>query len=136
MIKKTVNIINFENIETIYQKRLRTLTVKVREVYTAVPEMNLETVTRPFDLKDVLDTIYSTLDDDQEHLVLLIMNAAHELAGYKVIASGGQDHIHIDPRIVFRNALLLGAAKIMLAHNHPTGKTEPSRSDIEMTKKI
>ena len=52
--------------------------------------------------------IYDTLDDDQEHLILLILNLAREITGYKLISSGGQERTLIDSKVLFRNALLLG----------------------------
>lgn len=136
MAGKIVNIINFENVETVYRWIPLTWSVKFREEFTTLPTVELQTITRPIDLKDILQTIYSTLDEDQEHLVILIANAAHAIAGYKVIASGGQDHVAVEPRIVFRNALLLGAAKIIVAHNHPTGESEPSAHDLQVTRNL
>lgn len=136
MTGKTVNIINFENIETIYQRIPMTWSVKFREEFTTLPKVDLQTIARPIDLNDILRSIYATLDEDQEHLIILILNAAHAVAGYKVIASGSQDHVELEPRIIFRNALLLGAAKIIVAHNHPTGESTPSESDLRTTKKL
>lgn len=136
MEKKTVNIINFENVETIYNTRNAWRSFHVLERSSNMPKVDLETVSRPYDLKDLLDQIFSTLDEDQEHLILLILNAAHEVRGFKVIASGGVDHVETDPRIVYRNALLLGATKIILAHNHPTGNAKPSNGDIKMTRQV
>lgn len=136
MKRKTVNIINFENVGTIYNVRNAWRSFHVLEHSSNMPKVDLETVTRPYDMKDLLDQIFSTLDEDQEHLVLLILNAAHELRGFKVIASGGVDHVETDPRIVYRNALLLGATKIILAHNHPTGGGVPSKGDLRMTRQI
>lgn len=136
MAGKTVNIINFENVETVYRWIPLTWSVKFREEFTTLPKVDLQTITRPIDLKDILRTIYATLDEDQEHLIILIANTAHAIAGYKVIASGSQDHVEVEARIVFRNALLLGAAKIIIAHNHPTGDSEPSGYDLQVTRKL
>jgi DNA repair protein RadC len=136
MKKKTVNIINFENVETIYRWIPLTWNVKFREEFATLPRVDLQTITRPIDLKDICRTIYATLDEDQEHLVILIANVAHAIAGYKVIASGSQDHVEVEPRIIFRHALLLGAAKIIVVHNHPTGGSDPSERDLEITRKL
>lgn len=136
MSGKTINIINFKNMETIYTARDAWRSFHVLELVSNMPKVDLKTISRPFDLKDLLDKIFSTLDEDQEHLLLLVLNAAHEVRGFKVIASGGMDHVETDPRIIFRNALLLGAAKIIIAHNHPTGGAEPSNGDLGMTQQI
>ena len=42
----------------------------------------------------------------------------------------------LNPREVFMRALLIGASSIVLCHNHPSGDPEPSRQDMEMTKRF
>jgi DNA repair protein RadC len=127
---------NLTGVETIYQKSIRTVRLKIHRDYIASPDIELQTVSKPYDVYAVLRAIFATLDDDQEHLVLLILNQAQEITGYKLISSGGQERALIDCKILFRNALLLGASSIILAHNHPTGKLEPSEYDIAMTEKV
>ena len=127
---------DFTRVETIYRKKLKTVRLKIQRDYTASPHIKLHTVTTPYDVHEVLKAIYATLDDDQEHVVLLILNAAQEITGYKLIASGGQEYALTDAKILFRNALLLGASGIIMAHNHPTGELDPSEYDIEITKKM
>lgn len=127
---------DFTNTDTIYSKRLQTIRLKVRRLFVTDLDIELDTVGEPADVFEILRVIFSKLDDDQEHLVLLILNVANEVTGYKLISSGGQDKSLVDPRILFRNALLLGAAKIILAHNHPSGKLKASRNDIAVTKRI
>jgi DNA repair protein RadC len=127
---------DFTGVETIYQKKVTTVRLKIERDYLASPDVELETVNRPYDVYAVLRAIYDTLDDDQEHVVLLVLNLAGEITGYKLISSGGQAHTLIDGKVLFRNALLLGANSIILAHNHPGGQLEPSEYDIEMTEKV
>lgn len=81
---------------------------------------------------NLLKEIYRELDVDQEHFCILALNSRNEITGYKIITSGGQTNAIIDPKIVFRNSLLLGAVKLILAHNHPSGDVEPSSGDIVM----
>lgn len=42
----------------------------------------------------------------------------------------------VDIRLLFKEALLLGAVSIILAHNHPSGVLRPSQPDMNITKKI
>lgn len=51
-------------------------------------------------------------------------------------AQSGQDHVEVDARVVFRHALLLDAAKIVVVHNHPTGEGEPSPHDLRVTRRL
>ena len=82
---------------------------------------------------NLLKEIYKDLDVDQEHFCILVLNSRNEITGYKIVAMGGQTAAMVDPKIIFRNALLLGATGIILAHNHPSQVTNPSQDDIEMT---
>lgn len=82
----------------------------------------------------ILQAIYRHLDADQEHFVVLCLNSRNRITGYKVAASGGQDQTTVDSKIVFRFALLFGAAAIIVAHNHPSGNTQPSQHDLDLTR--
>lgn len=67
---------------------------------------------------------------------MLVLNVANEITGFKIISSGGQASTTVDAKIVFRNALMLSAAKIIVAHNHPSGELKPSNADIQFTEKL
>ena len=49
---------------------------------------------------------------------------------------GTVDHTLLYPREVVKRALDLHASAIILLHNHPSGDPPPSRSDIDMTKRV
>jgi DNA repair protein RadC len=126
---------NFSNTITIYAKSLRTITLKIRQDFIADPDANLPSADSPIDVYEILKAIYRQLDDDQEHLVLLVLNLSQEVTGYKVISSGNERTSLANGKTIFRNALLLGASYIVLAHNHPSGKLKPSNADIRFTNK-
>ncbi len=84
----------------------------------------------------ILRKIYSKLDADQEHFSILVLNGKMRIRGYKVLFSGGTTSAHVDPKIVFRAALLLGAEAIVIAHNHPSGDPSPSAEDKELTARL
>jgi len=67
---------------------------------------------------------------------MLVLNQAHEVTGYKLISSGSQCASLIDSKVVFRNALLLGARSIIVAHNHPGGSRTASAPDVAVTRKL
>lgn len=85
---------------------------------------------------ELAKSIFNELDADQEHMIIFSLDSKNQVKGYKVIASGGQDSAAPDFKIIFRNALLLGAYSIILAHNHPSGDIEPSVEDKTFTEKI
>jgi DNA repair protein RadC len=124
------------NVETIYRRELRTVRIRLHCMYARSEDVELTTIATPADVHELLRAIYAGLDDDQEHLVMLVLDAAAQVTGYTWIASGTQDRVHVDAKRVFRKALMLGAHSIIVAHNHPTGLTGPSRADIELTTRL
>ena len=84
----------------------------------------------------VLRQILAQLDADQEHFILLALDQKLAVTGFKVVSSGGMASTIVDPRIVFRSALLLGAASIIVGHNHPSGIATPSPEDRALTRRL
>ena len=52
------------------------------------------------------------------------------------ISSGGLSGTVDDPQLIFSKSLALGAAAIVLIHNHPSGNIKPSQCDINLTKNL
>src|SRR3989338_1380515 len=84
----------------------------------------------------ILQGIYKELDADQEHFCLLALDNKNHVRGYKVLFSGGMNSSLIDVKVVFRTALLFGATRIIVAHNHPSGDPKPSSDDHTITEEI
>src|ERR1044072_1658640 len=101
---------DFSKTTTIYTKSLRTITLKIRQDFIADPDADLPAADSPLDVYEILKAIYNQLDDDQEHLVLLVLNLSQEVTGYKVISSGNERTSLANGKTIFRNALLLGAS--------------------------
>ena len=81
----------------------------------------------------ILKPIFADLDVDQEHFVLLSLNNNNRVIGYKVISSGCMNSSQVDMKLLFRAALALGGAALVIAHNHPSGDIVPSQADILLT---
>lgn len=75
--------------------------------------------------------------DDREACYMLPLTVKHHLIGEPVLVSlGSIDHTFMSPREIFRIALSLNAAAILVAHNHPSGSPEPSKDDLAVTRRI
>jgi DNA repair protein RadC len=98
--------------------RLRTVTLKLGEPPAAK-------IGSPENALAFLRPIYADLDGDREHFVFLALDTQNGVRGYKVVATGGQAASVVDAKTLFRDALLLGAAAIVIAHNHPSGDPTP-----------
>lgn len=71
-----------------------------------------------------------------EEFRILFLNTRNRLLRDERQTSGTINHAPAYPREVCRRALEVGAASIILVHNHPSGDPTPSRADIEITRRI
>ncbi len=72
----------------------------------------------------------------QEEFRTLFLDRKNILIADEVQTRGTIDHTPVYPREIVKRALELGAAAIILVHNHPSGDPTPSRADIEMTRDV
>lgn len=70
---------------------------------------------------------------DHERFVGLYLDAQLRLIAYRELFRGTVSHTVVPVREVAREALRLNAVSVILAHNHPAGTPEPSRSDLKLT---
>lgn len=70
-----------------------------------------------------------------EEFKIILLNNANHVLGIVNIAMGGKDAVMVDMRVIFSIALTASATKIILAHNHPSGKLIPSSADRLVTNK-
>jgi len=74
--------------------------------------------------------------EDREIFATVILDARNRVMGINTVSVGTLNASLVHPREVFRPAVIMGAANIILAHNHPTSDTTPSREDIELTRRL
>ena len=65
-------------------------------------------------------------DRDREEFVVAFLDTANTITGLHVASVGGLAAAIVEPRQVFKAAVLANAAAILLAHNHPSGNPEPA----------
>ncbi len=87
--------------------------------------------------KDAFELMYQRIGDlkHEEFWVLYLDNANKVLDKYQ-LSKGGLTATLVDVRLVFKRAIELSSVGMILCHNHPSGKMQPSHSDIELTKQI
>ncbi|WP_302392013.1 RadC family protein [Eggerthella sinensis] len=72
----------------------------------------------------------------QECFVVLTLDGANRLIDNAIVFQGTLNESLVHPREIFAKAIEDRAAKIIVAHNHPSGNLEPSFEDAEVTKKL
>lgn len=73
---------------------------------------------------------------DREAFCALLVNARTRPIGFHIISIGTLDTATVHPREVMRMAVIIGAAAMVLAHNHPSGDPSPSDTDRKVTKRM
>lgn len=66
----------------------------------------------------------------------VFLDAQHGVIESKELFRGTLTQTSVYPREVVREAILLNAAAIIVAHNHPSGQPEPSRADEYLTQSL
>lgn len=72
----------------------------------------------------------------RENFRVLFLDAANHLLLDRIMWEGTVNCVQAHPREIVRLALLHNATALILAHNHPSGSTQPSRDDIKITQHI
>lgn len=73
---------------------------------------------------------------ERESFVGLFLDNRHRVLAAEELFHGSIDSAAVHPREVVKRALALNAAAVIVAHNHPSGVAEPSRSDELLTRHL
>ena len=76
------------------------------------------------------------LAETQEVMGGLLLDAKNRLVKDAPLFRGTLTHAAVAPAPLFRQAILAGAAGVILYHNHPSGDPEPSPEDLATTKRF
>ena len=93
-----------------------------------VPEKNR--ISSP---SDIYPVIKHYANRRQETFLSVSLNGAHEVIRIRVVSIGLVNRTLVHPREVFADPLADRAAAVICAHNHPSGNTDPSPDDREVT---
>ncbi|MEC3876189.1 RadC family protein [Chryseobacterium salviniae] len=71
-----------------------------------------------------------------EEFWAIFLNRSNKMIHFVQLTQGGINQSIVDIRVLFKTALDHFSTGIIIAHNHPSGSLQPSREDIDITKKI
>ena len=89
----------------------------------------------PEAIRHIMKTI-GVYEQEQENLIAFIVDSKMKVKAFYTVTIGTVDFAIAHAREVFRYAILQGASRIILAHNHPSGDTSPSGKDICLTSEM
>ncbi|MBI3493244.1 MAG: DNA repair protein RadC [Acidobacteria bacterium] len=91
-------------------------------------------ILKPFEAVEYLMPRFGSRSAEQFGIVLL--DTKHRVMRVAVLAVGTLNATVIEPRDVFREAMMGGAAAIVAFHNHPSGDPTPSPEDVDLTRRL
>jgi len=87
--------------------------------------------------EDVVAVMRSKLKGKKkEHFWVICLDTRNRLINWKPVSIGSLDTSIVHPREVFKEAVSSSAASVIFVHNHPSGDPEPSKEDVELTKRL
>jgi DNA repair protein RadC len=104
-----------------------------RRLLLAQPEERLQ-VRSPADLAPVLMLEMAPLD--QETLRVVLLNTKNQVIKFSDVYKGSLNSSLVRVAEVFKEAVRVNAAAIIVAHNHPSGDPSPSQEDVRVTEQI
>jgi DNA repair protein RadC len=96
-------------------------------------------VTGPEDVATLLQDLLAkedALDQDKEHFYAVHLDTRNRVTTVEVVAIGTLNANLVHPRETFRRAVVEGAASLIVAHNHPSGETQPSAEDLNTSRRL
>lgn len=91
-------------------------------------------LTSPATTVEYLQTLLK--DRSREVFTCLFLDTRHRVIASENLFQGSIDGACVYPRVVAERALRLSAAAVIVAHNHPSGVSEPSLADQAITRRL
>lgn len=116
--------------------------VKTVEVHYDGPNIDAQRLDQPEIAGEFISSWITTMsrqsgiDSDAERFGFLALDGRHRLLGVKVLSIGTSTQCPVDGRKLFKAALFLDASGVILFHNHPSEDLNPSRDDLDLTRRL
>ena len=98
-------------------------------IFKAGPMLNSPTTVRDY-------LHLKLVGEPNEVFAVVFLDTQHQVLAYEPMFKGTIDQTSVYPRVVVQRALALNASAVILAHQHPSGVTEPSSADRALTDRL
>jgi len=95
-----------------------------------------KTINNPIAARNLFIEVAELDKRPEEVFVMATIDVRNKVTGLFEVSTGTLNSSLVTPREVFKRAILQNAAGIVLGHNHPSGNTDASSDDINITKKL
>ena len=93
-------------------------------------------ITYPIDAANVINAVFDLENEDKEKFGILVLDTKNKVNAAHIVSMGSLDSTLVHPREVFKLAILNNASSIICFHNHPSGDPNPSKEDVNVTKRL
>lgn len=91
-------------------------------------------VSSPQDAVDLCRKFLNNLPE--ERMISISLNTKNEFNNVTTVSIGTLNSSLAHPREIYKVAVMSNASSIIIAHNHPSGNPDPSKEDIDITKRL
>lgn len=115
------------------------------ELYAKLPEITFRMskteliqtqIRNADDCAELFRKLYDESIEVYESMFAIFLDRANKTIGWLRVSQGGISGTVIDIRLILKAAINCLASNIILCHNHPSGNSQPSGADTQITKKI
>lgn len=99
-------------------------------------DIDSKIITSPKDTVKIFNKVFEMDIRAEEILALMTLDTKNQITGMFIVSQGSINTTIVHPREVFKRALLQNSANIIIAHNHPSGLPDPSKEDINITRRL
>ena len=87
-------------------------------------------------IKDLDKYLNEFKDEDREYFIVIGLDTKNKPIYREIVHIGTLNETVVHPREIFKKAIMMSCHSIVIAHNHPSGDSEPSAEDREITEII
>ena len=84
----------------------------------------------------ILRNVCNLENETEEVMMLLTLDTKNKVTGIFEVSRGSLNTSIVHPREIFKRAIINNASNVIIAHNHPSGDTTPSKEDINVTQRL
>lgn len=99
-------------------------------------DSSLNTLNNPEKVVKLMKDVFQIHRETEEYMYEICVDAGGKPIAVFEISHGSVCGTMASSREIFQKALLIGAARIVVVHNHPSGDCKPSKEDIKVTAKL
>ncbi|QSX05450.1 DNA repair protein RadC [Sedimentibacter sp. zth1] len=92
--------------------------------------------TTPESVYEIIKDRFNISSLAEEIFGILCLDTKNNIVGTFQVSHGNLDGCTVHPREIFKRAMLVNSASIILFHNHPSGEPEPSKEDKNVTNRL